>query len=78
VLNWDQYQKLLDEIGNLIGGGEQQDKAIEPPGDTAHIAIGIPVTTTDSTQEVKVLPKSSSLDLLTPLDNTAPIGYTDK
>ena len=59
VLSWDQYLKLLDEMGKLIGGDEQQDKAIEPPGDTAHMAIGIPVTTTDSTQEVKILPKSS-------------------
>ena len=52
VLSWDQYRKLFDEIGSLIGGDE------EPlPG----AIVGIPVTTTDSPQEVKVLPKNSSL-----------------
>jgi len=59
VLDWHQYLKLLDEIGNLIGGDEQQGKTTEPHSDTAHIAIGIPATAVDSTQEVKVLPKSS-------------------
>jgi len=49
VLGWDQYQKVLDEIGILIGRDE------EPP------AIGIPVPTTDSPKEVKILPKNSSL-----------------
>jgi len=49
VLGWDQYQNLLDEIGKLIGGDE------EPlPG----TMVGIPVTTTDSTQGVKMLPQS--------------------
>ncbi len=52
VLGWDQYQKVLDEIGKLIGGDEKP-----LPG----AMVGIPVTTTDSTQEVKVLPKSSPL-----------------
>jgi hypothetical protein len=61
VLGWDEYQNLLDGIGKLIGEDEQQDKAIEPLGDTAHVAIGIPVTATDSTQEVKILPKNSLL-----------------
>ncbi len=50
VLGWDQYQHLLDEIGKLIGKDE------EPLPDTI---VGIPVTTTDSPQEVKVLPKNS-------------------
>ncbi len=52
VLNWDQYQKLFDEIGCLIG----EDKKSLPGA-----IVGIPVTATDSTQEVKVLPKSSPL-----------------
>jgi len=26
VLGWDQYQKLLDEIANLIGGDEEPDR----------------------------------------------------
>ncbi len=52
MLGWDQYQKVLDEIGKLIGGDEKP-----LPG----AMVGIPVTTTDSTQEVKVLPKSSPL-----------------
>ena len=61
VLGWDDYQHLLDEIGKLIGGDKQQDKAIEPLGDTAYVAIGIPVTATDSTQEVKILRESPPL-----------------
>ena len=52
VLGWDQYQKLFDEIGSLIG----EDKESLPGA-----IVGIPVTTTDSTQEVKILPKSSPL-----------------
>lgn len=52
MLCWDDYQNLLDEISNLIGGDEKP-----LPG----AMVGIPVTTTDSTQEVKVLPKSSPL-----------------
>ena len=52
VLGWDQYQNLLDEIGNLIGGDEKS-----LPG----TIIGIPVTTTNSPQEAKVLPKNSPL-----------------
>jgi hypothetical protein len=43
VLGWDQYQNLLDEIGSLIGGDEDL-----PP----ETIVGIPVTTTDSPQEV--------------------------
>ena len=52
VLGWDEYQDLLDEIGSLIG----EDKE-SPPG----TIVGIPVTTTDSPKEVKVLPKNSPL-----------------
>ena len=52
VLGWDGYQNLLDEIGNLIG----EDKESLPGA-----IVGIPVSTTDSTQEVKVLPKNSPL-----------------
>lgn len=26
ILNWDQYQKLLDEIGKLISGNDEQGK----------------------------------------------------
>ena len=52
VLGWDEYQNLLDEIGSLIGEDEKS-----PPG----AIVGIPVTTMDSPQEVKVLPKSSPL-----------------
>jgi len=52
VLGWNQYQNLLDEIGKLIG-----EDGESPPG----TIIGVPVTTADSTQEVKVLPKSFSL-----------------
>ena len=47
VLGWDKYQKLLDEIGKLIGRDEEQGSRDS-------------VTTTDSTQGVKILPKSSS------------------
>ncbi len=50
VLSWGQYQKLLDKMGKLIG---EDEKAL--PG----AIVGIPVTTTDSTPGVKVLPKSS-------------------
>jgi len=31
VLGWDRYQKLLDEIGNLISGNEEQSRITEPP-----------------------------------------------
>ena len=52
VLGWDKYQNLLDEIGKLIGGdGESLPGTI----------IGIPVSATDSPQEVKVFPKNSSI-----------------
>ncbi len=51
VLGWDEYQNLLDEIDSLIGEDEES-----LPG----AIVGIPVTTTDSPQEVKVLPKNSS------------------
>jgi len=51
VLGWDQYQHRLDEISSLIGeDGESLSGAI----------VGIPVTSTNSSQEVKVLPKSPS------------------
>ena len=52
VLGWDEYQNLLDEIGKLIG---EDEKSL--PG----AIVGIPVTTTDSPQEVKTLPKNSPL-----------------
>ena len=52
MLGWDEYQNLLDEIGSLIGEDEESH-----PETTV---MGIPVTTTDSPQEVKVLPKSPS------------------
>lgn len=52
MLGWDGYQNLLDEIGKLIG----EDKESLPGA-----IVGTPVTTTDSPQEVKVLPKNSSL-----------------
>ena len=48
VLDWDKYQNLLDEIGSLIGEYEESGTI-----------VGIPLTTTDSPKEVKVLPKSS-------------------
>lgn len=69
VLGWDDYQHLLDEVGSLIGGDEKPLPVV---------VTGIPIIAPDSPQEVKILPKSPPLDLLTPLDNTAPIGYTDK
>jgi hypothetical protein len=49
VLGWDQHQKLLAEISKLIGGDEES-----LPG----TIVGIPVTTTDSTQGIKMLPQS--------------------
>jgi len=49
ALGWEQYLKLLDEIGKLIGGDEES-----LPG----TIVGVPVITTDSTQGVKILPKS--------------------
>ena len=52
MLGWDEYQNLLDEIGKLIGEDEES-----LPG----AIVGILVTTTDSPQEIKVLPKNSSL-----------------
>jgi hypothetical protein len=52
VLGWDEYQNLLDEIGSLIGENEES-----LPG----TIVGIPVTTVDSPQEVKVLSKNSPL-----------------
>ena len=65
VLGWEQYLKLLDEIGNLTGEDEEQGRITGSPERTA---VGIPVTATGSTQEVKILPKSSPLDLQKPLD----------
>jgi len=49
VLGWEQYQKLLDEIVSLIGEDEES-----LPG----TIVGIPVSTTDSPQGLKILPKS--------------------
>ena len=53
VRGWEDYQNLLEEIGSLIGGDEKS-----LPETTV---MGILVTTTDSPQEVKVLPKNSPL-----------------
>jgi len=52
VWGWDQYQNLLDEIGSLIGEDEES---------LLGAIVGIPVTTTDSPQGVKTLPKNSPL-----------------
>jgi len=49
LLCWDDYQTLLDEIDSLIGEDEESGTI-----------VGIPVTTTDSPREVKVLSKNSS------------------
>ena len=49
VLGWDQHQKLLAEISKLIGGDEES---------LLGTIVGIPVTTTDSTQGIKMLPQS--------------------
>ena len=54
VLGWTQYHKLLDEISKLIGGDEEQGRITGPAG-----VVGIVVTTTDSPQGVKILPKSA-------------------
>ena len=54
VFGWNQYQKLLYEIGKLIGGDEEQGENTEP---TSPIAIGVPVH--PPPQGVKILPKSS-------------------
>jgi len=51
VLGWDEYQNLLDEI----------DKLIEDEESLRGTIVGIPVSTTDSPQEAKVLPKNSLL-----------------
>jgi len=42
ILNWDQYQKLLDEIGKLIDGGEALGRITESSG----TIVGIPLPTT--------------------------------
>ena len=52
MLDWDDHQNLLDEIGKLVG---EDEKSL--PG----AIVGVPVTITDSPQEVKVLPRNSSL-----------------
>jgi len=57
MLGWDEYQNLLDEIGSLIGEDGEQDNATLPET----TVMGVPVTTTDSPQEVKTLPKNSPL-----------------
>jgi len=57
VLGWDEYQNLLNEIGSLIGEDGEQDNATLPET----TVMGIPVSTTDSPQEVKALPKSPPL-----------------
>lgn len=54
VLGWDEYQNLLDGINKLIG----EDKESLPGA-----IVGLPVTTTDLPQEVKILPKNPPLDL---------------
>jgi len=52
VLGWEQYEKLLGEIDSLIGENEES-----LPG----TIVGVPVTTVDSPQQVKILPQNSSL-----------------
>ena len=42
VLSWDQYQKLLDEIGKLNAGGEALGRITESSG----TIVGIPLPTT--------------------------------
>ena len=59
VLSWDQYQKLLDEIGNLIGRDEERGRITGPTG----TIMGVPLPAMNSPQEVKVLPKSPPFDL---------------
>ena len=51
VLGWDQYQKLLDEIGKLIVGGEEP-RSITEPSDTI---VGIPLPTTAPNKATKLL-----------------------
>ena len=65
VLGWDDYQNLLDEIGSLIGEDEES-----PPG----TIVGIPVTTTDSPQEVKILPESPPFCSSKPLKESRCFG----
>jgi hypothetical protein len=57
VLGWEQYLKLLDEIGKLIARDGGQDEAALSKR-MAQMAIGIPVTVMDSAQEVRILGKS--------------------
>jgi len=51
VLGWDQYQKLLDEIGKLIAGGEEPGRITEPSG----TIVGIPLSTTAPNKATKLL-----------------------
>ena len=52
VLGWDEYQKLFDEIGSLIG----EDKESLPV-----VVTGIPIMAPSFPQQVKVLPKNSPI-----------------
>jgi len=51
VLSWGQYQKLLDEIGKLIAGGEELGKTTESSG----TIVGIPLPTTAPEKPTKLL-----------------------
>jgi len=51
VLSWDQYQKLLDEIGKLIDGGEALGRITESSG----TIVGIPLPTTAPNKATKLL-----------------------
>ncbi len=51
MLCWDDYQNLLDEISNLIGGDEKPLPVV---------VTGISIMASGSPQEAKVLSKNSS------------------
>ena len=51
VLSWDQYQKMLDEIGKLITGGEAAGRITESSG----TIVGIPLPTTVPNKATKLL-----------------------
>lgn len=52
VLGWDQYQKLLDEIGKLIAGAEEIARTTETSG----AMVGIPLPATAPNKATKLLP----------------------
>lgn len=51
VLSRDRYQKLLDEVGQLIGGGEEAGRVTESDG----TIVGIPLPTTIPDKPIKQL-----------------------